>query len=81
MRTQLSETNSFVASPLPQNFLNMKDVQSITGKSRSTLYRWINNGSFPEPINIGENSIAWPAESISAWRENTINQSNSKVRG
>jgi len=64
-----------------QNFLNMKDVQSITGKSRSTVYRWIAKGSFPRPIQLGENSVAWPAEAIENWRENTINQSNSTVRG
>ena len=57
------------------NFLSMKEVLSITGKSRSTIYRWIANGSFPSPVNIGVGSIAWPVEVIAEWREQQINQS------
>ncbi len=74
-------SHSFSSTPDTLQFLSMKDVMSILGKSRSTVNRWIVLGTLPKPIKLGENSIVWPAEVISAWRENMITQSNSTVRG
>ena len=60
--------------PLPR-FLNIREVQSVIGgKSRSTLYRWIASGQFPRSVKIGGNSVAWPEESIIAWRESLMSQ-------
>ena len=55
-------------------FLSIKEVQIISGKSRSTLYRWINQGIFPKPCKIGPNSVAWPEEVVEKWREKNIKQ-------
>jgi len=79
MLQTINESNQVISNNMIQNFLNMKEVQSITGKSRSTINRWIAKGSFPRPIKLGENSIAWPAEAVTAWRESLINQSTSIV--
>ena len=27
--------------------------------SRVTIWRWIRDGRFPQPVKLGENSIAW----------------------
>lgn len=34
-----------------------------------TLYRWMarENDPFPQPIRLGENSIAWRASDVEAW--------------
>ena len=37
----------------------MRDLQSRYGLVPATVYRWIAEGSFPLPVNIGENSVAW----------------------
>lgn len=39
----------------------------ITGKSRSSVYRDIKAGTFPEPVKIGPRSIAWKSTDIDAW--------------
>jgi len=57
---------------LPRLF-SISEVQFLVGgKSRSTIYRWVANGSFPEPVRTGGNSIAWPEEAILDWRESVI---------
>lgn len=56
------------------NLLNIKQVQQIVGgKSRSTLYRWIADGSFPAPIKVCGSSM-WPMESIVHWRDQLLSQ-------
>jgi predicted DNA-binding transcriptional regulator AlpA len=35
--------------------------------SRASIYRKIRNGTFPRPIKLGENKIAWLDHEIDAW--------------
>ena len=45
------------------------DIQELTGKSRSTIWRWVRSGQFPAPIKIGANSVAWTKEQYCSWLE------------
>ncbi len=44
-------------------FLRPKTVAEIFGVSRATLYRWIQDGSFPSPLKDGRLSF-WTKEDI-----------------
>jgi predicted DNA-binding transcriptional regulator AlpA len=46
-----------------------RGVCAATGNSRVQLWRDIQNGRVPAPIEIGPNSLAWPSAEIEAWRE------------
>jgi prophage regulatory protein len=37
--------------------------------SRAQLYRKVKDGSFPKPVRLGENKVAWLAAEIDAWIE------------
>ena len=37
------------------------------GVSRTTLYRWMEDGHFPKPIRLGPNTIAWRASDLDQW--------------
>lgn len=37
----------------------IKRVQEMTGLSRVTIYRRIQEGSFPRPLKLGANSVGW----------------------
>ena len=39
--------------------LRVKQVTSLVGVSRSTLYSWIDQGRFPRPKQIGPRAVAW----------------------
>ena len=47
--------------------LRLREVQAITGLSRSTTYRLARAGFFPEPLKIGPRAVAWRASEIEEW--------------
>ena len=47
--------------------LTQKEVLNYLNIKRSSLYCWINNGSFPAPIKLGERVARWHIEDIKDW--------------
>ena len=47
--------------------LRLSEVQTRCGLSRSTLYRWMRQQCFPQPLQIGPRSVRWPEAEIQAW--------------
>jgi prophage regulatory protein len=41
----------------------------ITGLGRSTIYLYMNQNRFPNPVKIGYRSVAWREEDILLWIE------------
>lgn len=39
--------------------IRLKDVIDTTGLSRSTIYKYIAEGRFPAPINLGDRCSGW----------------------
>ena len=42
-------------------------VLSRTGLSNSTLYYFINEGTFPKPVKLGKRTVAWKKSEIDEW--------------
>lgn len=42
-------------------------VIEITGLGRSTIYRMMDEGTFPKPIRLGQRAIAWQDDMIREW--------------
>ncbi len=53
----------------PLKLLRMRDLKSEYGLTPATVYRWIGEGTFPLPVNLGSNSVAWHREEIEDWRK------------
>lgn len=51
----------------PKRVLNQKDVLSLIGISKTTLWRMIASGKFPPPIKIGERLNGWRVEVFEQW--------------
>ena len=50
--------------------LRLKDVQRMTGLSRSTIYAEITKGNFPRQIKLtGARSVGWHESAIVRWIE------------
>jgi prophage regulatory protein len=43
-------------------------VETI-GVSPATLARWVKEGLFPAPIQLGRNSVGWRASEVQKWIE------------
>lgn len=48
--------------------LTRPEVERLTGLSRSTLYKRMRAGSFPEPVKIG-GSVRWREDELAEWIE------------
>ena len=57
--------------------LRPTEVMARTGLSRTTIWRKVKDGSFPNPLVLGKNSIGWPAQTITDWLESRERRSYS----
>lgn len=47
--------------------LRRKEVEQITGLSRSSIYAMMAVGDFPKQIKIGRRAVAWSQDDIANW--------------
>ncbi len=47
--------------------LRLDEVAARTGLGRTTIYRKMREGSFPEPLKIGARAVRWPESEIEEW--------------
>lgn len=50
-----------------ERILRKPEVLEVTGLSAATIYRWIADGSFPAPLQLGPNSVGWRASAVEEW--------------
>ena len=47
--------------------MRRKDVEEMTGLSRSTIYRQVSAGKFPAPVKTAARAVTWKREDIEKW--------------
>ncbi len=48
--------------------LRMNDVLTLTGiRSRTTIWRRLRSGTFPDPVDLGGGQIGWLESEVSDW--------------
>ena len=47
--------------------LRLREVLALCGLSRSTIYRKMREGSFPEPLKVGVRAVRWREAEIEDW--------------
>ena len=53
----------------PDRLLRRSSVEEVTGLSKASIYRLMDEGSFPPPVRIGTRAVAWPQSAIVEWIE------------
>ena len=48
--------------------LRLLEVKTLTGYSRSSIYRKMQDGSFPRPLKMGARAVGWQESEIVTWR-------------
>ena len=51
----------------PERIIRAKEVQEMTGLSRTTLWRMENKGEIPRRVSLGANSVGWRFSEIQSW--------------
>ncbi len=69
MSIEQTQTRDKQASDL----IRIKEVMSMTGLSRSSIYTYKNKGEFPSPIQLSSRSVAWVRVDVEQWVLDKIN--------
>ena len=51
---------------------NAFEVLNLVGVTRSTLYRWMEAGTFPKQIHLGPRTIVWNEREVVQWMEDRM---------
>ena len=57
-----------MAASTADRLLRLSEVQTRTALGRTTIYRKMREGSFPEPLKIGTRAVRWIESEIEAWK-------------
>ena len=49
--------------------LRRREVEDMTGLSRSSIYRLMKLGLFPRPVKVGRSAVRWNKSAVAAWIE------------
>ena len=52
---------------MKDRLLRRRNVEEITGLSRSSIYRLMQEGEFPRPVRVGPTAVRWRETDITAW--------------
>ena len=55
--------------PQSDRLLRRRQVEEMTGLSRSSVYRLMQDGEFPRPVRVGSNAVRWRLSDIVNWLE------------
>ncbi|WLR94213.1 helix-turn-helix transcriptional regulator [Shinella zoogloeoides] len=60
------------ASPAPagepiETLLRLRDVMKVTTLGSTTIYRKMDAGEFPRPLNLGGNVVRWKMSDVQRW--------------
>jgi len=59
-----------IITQIPDRFLRIDAVLDRTGFSRATLYRKVQQGTFPKQVRIAERCVGWRESAINDWQRN-----------
>ncbi len=58
---------------MKMKFLRLKDVMSLTGLGRSTIYKFMaDETDFPKSVPLGGRAVAWVESEIEEWMESRL---------
>lgn len=57
---------------LPERIIRIDTVLARTGLTRSTLYRKVQNGTFPKQLKLSERCAGWRESAVNAWLRNPM---------
>lgn len=52
--------------------INISSMCELIGKQRTTLYIWVRDGYFPQPLRINGRTIGWHPQQYQQWLESLI---------
>ena len=78
------ELNSFMNTQEEEmeaalTLLRLSQVEKIVGFKKSTIYKKMSEGTFPQAVRLSSKSVAWRSDAINAWIESRPIATNTPV--
>ena len=61
--------------------IRLKEVVKMTGLGRSTVYKYIVEGTFPKPVSLGDRCVGWLESEVLGWITSKIEARDLLVGG
>ena len=59
------DSRTLPADRVPRRVLiRRKEVEELTGLSRSTIYAWMRQGRFPQSVRVGPHCVRWYLDEV-----------------
>lgn len=71
--------NQVIATRKATRLIRLREVQHRVGLGRSTIYRWISEGKFPKPVQLGGYIVAWAEDDLEDWIMSRLERGQTKV--
>jgi len=56
------------------DYLSDKQLAKKFGVHRTTIWRWVKNGTFPKPLKLSEGCTRWPEKPVQEWESKRITE-------
>jgi prophage regulatory protein len=66
-RLEARTRDGHVVRPDPLEMMRQGELLDLLKVGRSTLWKWIKEGSFPKPLKLGPRTTAWRKEDLDHW--------------
>ena len=53
-------------------FLRRQEVEAVTGYSKASIYRLIDQDDFPKPIKLSARCVRWLETDVAAWESRKL---------
>ena len=63
----------------PARLIRRPELEAMTGLPKSTLYDYLQAGTFPAPVKLSARSVAWRLSEVEAWIESRQSARPSKA--
>lgn len=47
--------------------IRLKEVMHVTGLARATIYKYMDEGTFPKSVPLGGRAVAWQESLVEDW--------------
>ncbi|CAK1701993.1 AlpA family transcriptional regulator [Vibrio crassostreae] len=61
--------------------IRLKEVMHVTGLARATIYKYMNEGTFPKSVSLGGRATAWEISEIEEWVLERIRERDEGIDG
>ncbi|NOH84670.1 AlpA family transcriptional regulator [Vibrio sp. 03-59-1] len=61
-------------------FLRLKEVMALTGLGRSSIYKFMDENTFPKSVPLGGRAVAWVESEIEDWMSERLNKRDNSAQ-